>query len=352
MTTTRRRFMHKGVLTLFIWTLGIPEIACTSSFAPMSKPAQLHNPLAPIADPFAVYYNGSYYLTGTRTGNSLEIWHSAHLEQIGQTSQTIWTPAPGEPAFQVWSPSLFLLDYRGSRHWFVYFTAAAQDKNELHRIYVLQSSGSDPLGPYTYKGQLTGTDETTAIDASLLQMNGKLYLMYVLEKGTNAIYIAPMSDPLTVSTAPQLLVEPDQPWERGANSGQSSYPVAEGPEALYHNGKTFIVYSGSDTGNFNYCLGMLIYKGGDVLDRNSWLKKGPVFQYSSEAGVYGPGRATFVPSPDGKQSWMIYHAKTSADFQYTGRQARAQPFSWNEDGTPNFGTPVSIKTPIAPPSGE
>src|SRR5207302_5210876 len=114
----------------------------------------------------------------------------------------------------------------------------------------------------------------------LLELDNKLYLMYVLEKGSNAVYLAPMSDALTVSGEPRLVIDPDQPWEQG-DQAYSHYPVAEGPEALYHDGKTFIVYSGSDTGNYNYCLGLMTYKGGDPLEAKSWEKKGPVFQYSS-----------------------------------------------------------------------
>jgi GH43 family beta-xylosidase len=34
------------------------------------------------------------------------------------------------------------------------------------------------------------------------------------------------------------------------------------------------------------------------------------------------------------------------------RSTRAQRFTWNADGTPNFGTPVSLGTPLAVPSGE
>lgn len=310
----------------------------------------LQNPLIPAADPFVFFHRGSYYLSGTHSKHSLELWHAPRLEQIATSRTTIWTPGPGEPAHQIWSPSFFLLPYQGTRHWFVYFTASMDDTNEGHRIYVLQSQGEDPLGPYSFQGQLRGTDETAAIGASVLRIEDQYYMVYVLTGKANVISIAPLSDPSTVSGPPRPLVEPDQPWEQGADSGQSSYPVAEGPEALYHDGKTFLIYSGSDTGNFNYCLGMLIYSGGNPLERNSWAKRGPVFQFSQANGVFGPGRATFTTSPDGKQPWMVYHAKTSSDYTYAGRSTRAQPFSWNADGTPHFGEPVSLQAILAAPS--
>lgn len=222
------------------------------------------------------------------------------------------------------------------------------------------SNGSDPLGPYTFQGQLAGSDDTTTIDPSVIQINNQLYILdveepgvqHVGEQGANVTYIAPLSNPLTQSGPSQSLIYPDQSWEQGGASGQSTYPVSEGPEALYHNGQTFIVYSGSDTSDYTYCLGLLTYNGGDPLDFHSWSKSGPVFQYSAANGVYGPGRASFTTSPDGKENWMVYHAKSTSNYTFDGRITRAQQFSWNSDGTPNFGIPVSTSTPITPPSGE
>src|SRR5260370_13555140 len=125
-----------------------------------------HNPISIDADPFIVRHNGVYYLTGTNTGGSIEIQHSPRMESISNNSTTIWSPSGDEPRYLVWSPSMFLLDYQGQQHWFVYFTTSADGTDRAHRIYVLQSAGTDPLGPYTFKGQLGGTDETPAIDAS------------------------------------------------------------------------------------------------------------------------------------------------------------------------------------------
>ncbi len=307
----------------------------------------IHNPILPIADPFVARHDGRYYVTGTSTGNPLQLWAAPTLASLRDARPvTVWRPWGDEPAHQIWSPSLYLRPDRGIDRWFIYVTASSDDTNRAHRIYALRSAGADPLGPYTFMGQLTGMSDATAIDPSLLRLRDRLYLLYVEEPGdgpepdANVIYIALLDDPLSLYAAGRPLVYPDQLWERG-DGGHSPYPVAEGPIALHHDGRTFVVYSGGHTGNHTYCLGLLAYDGaGDPLDSRSWRKVGPVFTYSRANGVFGPGRASFTTTPDGKQSWMVYHAKDTDAFTYGGRTTRAQPFFWNRDGTPNFGQPV------------
>lgn len=49
----------------------------------------------------------------------------------------------------------------------------------------------------------------------------------------------------------------------------------------------------------------------------------------------------------------MYHANDSPeDVCDNRRMTRAQPFTWNEDGTPKFGVPVSLDTDLPVPSGE
>ena len=309
----------------------------------------MRNPILPIADPFVTRHDGCYYVTGTSTGASIHIWAASTLDGLSAAPLTIaWNPRGDQPAHQIWSPSMYLLPYRGADQWFIYCTASLDDTNRAHRIYALRSDGEDPLGPYTFEGQVAGMSDATAIDPSLLRLGGHLYLLYVEEPGNgpapeaNVVYIAPLSDPLTLSAPGRPLIYPDQPWERGGDEGHSPYPVAEGPIALHHDGRAFIVYSGSHTGNHTYCLGLLAYDGvGDPLDVASWTKSGPVFSYSEANGVYGPGRASFTTTPDG-EDWMVYHAKADRAYSYRGRTTRAQRFTWNADGTPSFGVPVPV----------
>nr|WP_308239926.1 family 43 glycosylhydrolase [Hymenobacter sp. J193] len=61
----------------------------------------------------------------------------------------------------------------------------------------------------------------------------------------------------------------------------------------------------------------------------------------------------FFQSKDGQEDWIIYHANSNPNEGCVEkRNPRMQKFTWNADGTPNFGVPVAINQPILKPSGE
>ena len=93
----------------------------------------------------------------------------------------------------------------------------------------------------------------------------------------------------------------------------------------------------------------LIDPEGNLLDPNNWEKKGPVFQGNEK--VYGVGHVSLVKSPDETEDWIIYHSKKDTVPGWN-RDVRMQSFTWNEDGTPDFGEAVPPGVQIARPSEE
>src|SRR5687768_18209541 len=69
-----------------------------------------------------------------------------------------------------------------------------------------------------------------------------------------------------------------------------------------------------------------------------------------------PPRSTLFPTRRSSDlDWIVYQAKNtgaSGDNTYAGRDTRAQRFTWNADGTPNFGTPVAKGADLALPAGD
>ena len=152
---------------------------------------------------------------------------------------------------------------------------------------------------------------------------------------------------------------PQYPWEKVGDLEKAGEPphldVNEGPEVLHHGDKIFLIYSASACWTDHYALGMLEASArNDLLKRSSWRKSPePVFWQSPEAGAYGPGHNTFFQSPDGKEDWILYHANPGPKQGCGGlRSPRAQRFRWKPDGTPDFGRPIPLTTPIERPAAK
>jgi len=303
------------------------------------------------ADPWLTYYDGNYYLAATT-------WTSAWTMRKSPTLAGLKTAEPVQIYFETdasrccnfWAPEFRLLDGPNGPRWYFYYTAGTWGTYDNQRTHVLESAGTDPMGPYTYKGRVYDPDnDTWAIDGSVLELNDSIYFLFsAFVNQRQSLFIAPMSNPWTISGARVLISQPEYAWEQVGGF------VNEGPAALYHNGDTFIIYSASSCNTPDYKLGMLTYTDGDPLSADSWAKNPePVFQRSDDNGVFAPGHNGFFQSPDGTEDWIVYHANDSAEYGCDGRRStRVQRIEWNADGTPNFGMPVSTEDEIAAPSGD
>ena len=308
-------------------------------------------------DPWVYQKDGYYYFLST-TGGDVRILKTAKMSELnGSPSTTIWRPGlstSSNAKYDVWAPELHYLDGK----WYVYFTAGPGNCCGGQRLWVLENPSADPTqGTWTEKGQLAVPGQDLwAIDGTILEQNGKRYLVWSgQEAGSEQqnIYIALMSNPWTLTGSRVQLSYPQYGWEQ---NGFPAYPkVNEGPEILQHGGKTFLVYSASHCNTDDYALGMLTASAAaDPLDASAWTKSTtPVFVKNASGGAYGPGHNSFFKSKDGTEDWILYHANNQAG-QGCGnaRNPRMQKFTWNADGTPNFGAPVAINVALPKPAGE
>ncbi len=203
------------------------------------------------------------------------------------------------------------------------------------------------MGPYEYKGAMM--PDVWNIDGTYLKHNGKLYLLYSQWQGDEQRnLITEMENPWTLKEgSPHVVVtRPELEWEI------SGRKVTEAAQILQRNGRTFMIYSASYCNTPDYKLGMMELIGDDPLNVDAWKKfPEPVFERGN--GVYGPGHNGFFQSPDGTEDWLVYHGNSSVEHGCSAtRSLRAQKFTWNEDGTPNFGEPVPEGEPVARPAGE
>jgi GH43 family beta-xylosidase len=299
-------------------------------------------------DPWLQYHNGWYYLATTTWNNTVTMRRSRTLGGLASASdQVLFTMPAGQGT--MWAPEFHLLNGPNGQRWYMYYVSgnANEDVNS-QRIRVLESAGTDPMGPYTFRANMLDpqANNTWELDPNILQLNGRMFLLgtFFTPGVGQRNFIRELSNPWTAAGTRRVLAE--------LSSGEGG--VNEGAEVIQRDGRTFIIYSAVHCTSPDYHLRMLTYNGGDPLSSSSWVKSGGVvFQRNNAAGVYGPGHNGFFKSPDGTEDWIVYHATTnSAGNCRLDRSTRAQRFTWNANGTPNFGTPVALGTQLAVPSGE
>ena len=343
-------------------------IAFLSASAALAQQPTFHNPLLLSGpDPWIIADQGFYHYTNS-TGSNITLWKTRDITDLAHAEEkVVWiAPATGPYSRDIWAPELHRFDNK----WYLYF-AADSGRNEDHRLFVLENPNPDPLtGDWTMKGQLDTIK--WAIDATAFEDHGQKYILWSGWQGDTdgeqRIYIARLKNPWTIDNNAKEasksghsesgrveLSHPQYPWEQvGDLPNRPAIPhvnVNEGPEILQHNDDIFLVYSASACWTDYYELGVLRAKSGsDLLNPASWHKYDhPFFQQDREAQVFGPGHNGFFRTPSG-QDWIIYHANPQSGEgcgQY--RSPRIQPFTWNPDGTPNFGKPLPTTTPIPKP---
>jgi GH43 family beta-xylosidase len=299
------------------------------------------NPVNAGADPSLFFSNGKYYVA-TTTGDHIGIWSSPSLATLlVAPEQVVWRDTDPSRNTQMWAPAFRHV----GTHWYVYYTASdGVDAN--HRMYVLESSGDDPLGPYHFKAKLADFGEY-AIDGEPITHNGQQYFVWTGpgrgQGGPAQLYIVRMSNAWT-ATGNRVAIP--------ADGGCSE--VREGPTPLYRNGRTFLTYSTCDTGKPDYQLWMKsIANGADPMVASNWVQHaGPIFSRNDSTGVWGPGHHSFFTSPDGTEDWIAYHGKNTSTYTYAFRTARVQKIGWNADGTPNLGSPLAAGATQTLPSGD
>ncbi len=156
----------------------------------LSVTHKFQNPINPGADPWLVYFNGNYYLTTTQ-GDCIRMWKAPTLAALKTAKpMTIWKDSDPSRSRGIWAPEFHFI----SNRWYLYYTATSIDnRDDLHRMHVLESAGTDPLGPYKYKARLWNpTNDQYAIDGTVFQKsNGSLYFLWAARPG-HVLYIARM----------------------------------------------------------------------------------------------------------------------------------------------------------------
>lgn len=334
------------------------------------------NPIiaSPAADPSVILVNRMYYSVQS-AGCHIEarpaicIRAAATLSALGNARMIpVWIAPPfGLNASDLWAPQIEYLD--GT--WYIYYAADALDPNDHTLFALVPKDNSKPLGPWQEAntgnpggGFVTDWKSRWAIDPMVYKAtDNRYYMLYACRQDNSgtpegkaqSICLAPMNDPLHLVADPQThkmvvaLSKPTLSWElRG-------WPTQEGPFGFTHDGKDYILYSASFSGNPDqYTEGVLINDhppqpagGNPLTNPAAWIKQGPLFD--GHHSSYGTASTVLVNSPDETELWQVYHGTDClkdcplrAGKTWIDRSDRAQQAWWSATDELVLGYPVDI----------
>ncbi len=294
------------------------------------------------ADPYIYFHrDGYYYFTASVPEyDRIELRRAWSVKGLADAQPlTIWRKhADGPMSWHIWAPELHYINNK----WYIYFAAGRAEDPWWIRTYVLENTSSDPFcGQWEEKGPLVPEWDSFMLDTTVFSNQGKLYAVWAQKRKerseNSALYIAEMESPVKLKLPQTLLSFPEYDWEcRG-------FKVNEGASVLKHNGKIFLTYSASATDS-TYCMGMLVAdEKDDLTNVRSWKKiESPVLVTDSEKGIYGPGHNSFTKSRDGKEDYLIYHARPYAEVDLAfalydpNRHTWVKRIHYDENGYPIF----------------
>lgn len=181
------------------------------------------------------------------------------------------------------------------------------------------------LGP---EGEPLNPVQRISLDMTVLVDSGRWY--YVWQQ-VGSIWIATFDpdDPTRLTSRPSQIVVPEFAWDN---------LIAEGPNAIIHDGTIFLIYSGSLVG-IDYTTGLVTARadgGVDLLDPASWTKLDYPLQKS---GVYngewqlGTGHGMWSHDEDGNLIYVFHNAEYNQG-AYGGRDAQVRRVHWSNEGMP------------------
>jgi beta-xylosidase len=273
-------------------------------------------------DPSVIRVGNDYWATATTSqwGPLFPILHSRDLVNWRVLGAAMERRPPWSDG-SYWAPEI----WHGLGRFFIYYTA----RKSGGPLCVAVATASVPAGPYSDHGPLVCQD-AGSIDAMPIEDEaGQLHLVWKEDGNSRRqptiIWSQPLSaDGLRLTGDKQELFHNDARWEGN---------VVEGPFVLRRNGWFYMFYSG------NACCGRACeYALGVARSR---VLSGPWEKYPGNPILPGnadwkcPGHGSIVSDPAGRH-FLLYHAYSTTDTIYVGRQALLDEVIWQPDGWPSI----------------
>jgi beta-xylosidase len=278
-----------------------------------TPPGTYTNPLGvDLADPDVLLHEGVYYLYATSITNlGYFVWTSrdlVHWQQQEEMALSRDHQSWGNSNF--WAPDA--IHYNGKFYLFYNCVGPVGRGRMSHRICAAVSD--NPLGPFKeIRGPMLDIgraviDAHVFIDAA---DNNKPYMYYSLDHSENVqpngrqaseLYVVPLAaDLLGTAGEPQFCFGASQLWE-GKPKIEDTWN--EAPFVFKHRDTYVMTYSARVFSDPLYAVGYATAKS--PLGPWSKAEENPILKKTRR--VSGPGHNSVIPSPDGKELFVVYHS--------------------------------------------
>ncbi len=248
-----------------------------------------------------------------------------------------------------WAPELHVINGRLSILFMPSFDGEPDENGETHtdmwtgRCHIMQlkqdedGNDLDPRVPENWTvpepivradGGILNPVQQISLDMTVIQDDDHWYYAW---QQVGSIWCAPFDPehPARLTGEPRQIVLPEFAWDN---------MIAEGPNAIVHDGTIFMLYSGSSVG-IDYTTGLAMAPAGvdaDLSDPENWTKLDYPLQKSSiynGSWQLGTGHGMWSYDEDGNLLY-VFHAAKYEHGEYRGRYTVVRRAHWSEQGLP------------------
>ena len=328
--------------------------AARAQTAPVAGPAKatFSNPL-PIqfGDPYILYTQGTYYMYGTGGGadkgfaayssNDMVSW-KAEGQVYFHTNKNGWSDPKASWGGAYWAPEVY--EVNGKFYLFYSAQWKVNPTQEVENFRIGVAVADKPTGPFIDLADQPIFDPGyPIIDANVFfDPNGKAYLYYsrccykhpfesevadfVRKKGwytqieeswvygieLKADFSGVIGEPVLLLRPPVQLNDKQAEWEsRSVTAREVNRRWTEGSVTFKKDNTYYMMYSANHFGGQFYAIGYATSHS--PLGPFKKAANNPVLQKNTDQGgsVTGTGHNSIAYSPDGREMFCVYHARTA-----------------------------------------
>ncbi|MET6996412.1 glycoside hydrolase family 43 protein [Chitinophaga defluvii] len=340
-------------IVCFLVTFALHTTGIQAQSSQSVKEPTYQNPLpVEFGDPYVMHVKGDkYYMYGTGgiAKNGFAAYSSTDLVNWKDEGQVYyasnsggWSDSTAAWNGAYWAPEVY--EYKGRFYMFYSAQWKENPNNELENFRIGVAVADRPTGPFIDINNGPVFDPGyPIIDANVLfEKNGKCYLYYsrccykhpvesevatwakqkgwfdtIEESWVYGVELKPdfsgvIGEPVLLLRPPVKMNDQQAEWEsRSVTSKEVNRRWTEGSVAFKKGNTYYMMYSANYFGGKNYAVGYATSKS--PLGPFIKAANNPVLQKNIETGgvVTGTGHNSITYSPDGKEMFCVYHARTS-----------------------------------------